>query len=171
MRHEPGVGLVRRHIGRYAGGMPSFAHRGVLRANPDLFANLQFSEIDMLVGQNDNRPFPKKYDDLLPDLDSRTRTSFKLAVIGLTLPDVRVARVDTHAKPPPGILVIQHHFACERIPLGSQARIDKPVADKIAAEGRPCLIDHASAAARGAMATPNALWFIKLDDLLQLAAQ
>src|SRR5262249_45639487 len=91
VRHQPCIDLVRRHVGWYPSGVPGPTHRGVLRPDPDLFADFQVAEIDIPIRQNDDHPFVDVDHDLLPGFDGSARPSFELAVVRLAPPDVRMA--------------------------------------------------------------------------------
>src|SRR5262245_35316173 len=171
LRHEPRVNLIVRHVGWNLGSLPSAARRGVLRADPDLFAQFDLAEVHILVGQNHDHPLVDVHDDLLPRFDGNARPLLELAVIGLLPPGVRVARLDANTQPASGALEIHDHLACQRIPLRSQPGVQYPGAEPVTAHGRPRLVDGAPATAGRAVPAPHARGLVEFVDLRQLAAQ
>jgi hypothetical protein len=83
--------MLGRHVFHgYSSGDPGTAAlREFARVNPNVIARVEFSDINILVGKDHDRPSFYVDDYLLPSRDGLVRPAFELPVIGLPPPCLR----------------------------------------------------------------------------------
>src|SRR5438105_5276323 len=128
------------------------------------------TEIDVLIGQDGDRPIADTHDDLLQIPRGKRRPLLDFTVVRRLTPRIRPARIHVDGQPIAIGLEDADHLAARREPVLTKHARNPVTAVELAAHGWSIIVDSAPAAGVAVLAPPI-IGLVQLLDRWDLAAE
>ena len=128
------------------------------------------AQVDIVMGQDDDRPAADEDDDLVACLHGGGREGLELGIVRLIAPDVRPIPIDIDRQAPSAHLEVQDHLRSLRPPLRPEMSSGEVAAMECRALHRPIRVDPA-AFPWAALRAPGPCGLLNLRNRHNLAAE